>query len=185
MSTLSDCVFEWMRREFASRLGVCAAELRPETPLSRFLPSERRREFWRSAQRELAVRLPTLQLPLRIERRGHWLILGNAARALVVGLWLGAKWLAFPLAFVAMAVGYMIFHLVTARWATEHPDLETFGDLSRWLLARNMKKFRQEFGLKPTHDEIFHTLRALLIEQGVEPERITPEASLGELLDEG
>jgi hypothetical protein len=174
-----------MRREFACRLGVCAAELRPETPLSRFLPSERRREFWRSAQRELAVRLPTLQLPRRIERTGNWLVLANSARALVVGLWLGAKWLAFPVAFAAMGAGYVVFRLATSRWATEHPDLETFGDVSRWLLARNMKKFRHQFGLQPTHDEIFQTLRALLIEQGVEPQRITPEASLAELLGEG
>jgi len=184
MSTLSDCVFEWMRREFANRLGVCAGEMRPETPLSRFLPSERRREFWRIAQRELTVRLPTLQLPRPIERTGNWLVLANSARALVVGLWLGTKWLAFPVAFAAIGAGYLIFRLVTTRWATDHPDLETFGDMSRWLLARNMKKFRKQFGLKPTHDEIFHTVRALLIEQGVKPERITPEASLAELLDE-
>ena len=184
MNTLSDCVFEWMRHEFAPLLGVCERDLRPETPLSRFLPSERRREFWRVGQRQLGLRFPTLVLPPQLERTGYWLAMGSAGRSLIITLLFGAKWLALPAALVALVLFGAIYRIATARWATEHPDLETFGDLSRWLLARNMKKFRVRFGVKPTSDEIFATIRAMLIELGADGNRITPETSFAELCDE-
>jgi len=173
-----------MRREFAPLLGVCEGDLRPETPLSRFLPRERRREFWQVGQKQLGLRFPTLVLPQSVARTGDWFVIGSAGRTLIVSLLFGAKWLALPAALAALVFFGAIYRIATARWATEHPDLETFGDLSRWLLARNMKKFRLRFGLKPTHDEIFATLRAMLIEMGVEPDRITPDTSLATLCDD-
>jgi hypothetical protein len=184
MTTLSDCVFAWMRREFAPLLGVCEGELRPETPLARFLPSERRREFWHIGQKQLDLRFPTLMLPQPVEQTGFWFVIGSAGRTLITCFVLGANWLAWPAALVAALLSSQIFRFATARWATEHPDLETFGDLSRWLLARNMKRFREQFGLKPTYDEIFTTIRVMLIEMGAEPSRITPETSFAELCDD-
>jgi hypothetical protein len=183
MTTLSDCVFAWMRREFAGLLGICEQDIRPETPLARFLPKERRRAFWRLGQSQLGLRFPTLQLAPGMERTGNWLTIGSFARAVLYGLLIGPKWLVPPLILLASFGTPILFHFVSLPWQTEHPDLETFGDLSRLLLARNMKKFRGEFGLRPNHDEIYSTIRALLIENGVAPAAITPDVSFAELCD--
>jgi hypothetical protein len=90
-------------------------------------------------------------------------------RGLIVGLFLAAQ-AALPLAvvsFLATAIGYFAY---SRRWATEHSEIDTFGDLSRWILARNLKRFRQQFGVKPNRDEIFATVKAILVETGgVEP----------------
>ena len=184
MRTLSDCVFDWMRREFAPRLGVCAGEIRRETPLARFLPSERRRAFWSEGQRELGLRFPTLELPPQLQRTGFWVAGGSALRMLVFGLAIGIKAFAFPLALVSAVASAALYGWLMRSWATERPDLETFGDLSKLLLARNLKTFRQRFGLKPNRDEIFTVLVALLAEHlGVDPREITPETSFAELID--
>ncbi len=184
MDTLSDCVFAWMRREFAPLLGVCEREIRPETPLDRFLPSERRREFWRTAQRRLGVRFPTLQLPHVLHHTGHWVALASAARTLVVGLVLGAKWFVLPLAIASGALAAAFYFGFTLRWATQRPDLATFGDLSRLLLASNLKMFRLRFGIKPNRDEIFAIVVVILSEQlGVDPQEITSETSFSELTE--
>jgi hypothetical protein len=183
MPTLSECVFVWMRREFAGLLGVCEQDIRPDTPLARFLPSERRRAFWRLGQSRLGLRFPTLQLSAAMERTGNWLTIGSIARAVLYGLLIGPKWLTVPLVFLASIGSPILYHFFSLPWQTEHPDLETFGDLSQWLLARNMKKFRSKFGLVPDHDEIYSTIRAMLIETGVAPSAITPDASFSDLCD--
>jgi hypothetical protein len=182
MDTLSDCVFVWMRHEFAPLLGVCEREIRPDTPLSRFLPSERRREFWRVGERQFGLRFPALQLPASVSRTGGWLTTLAVARTVLVGVVLGAKWLLLPLALASWVFAAALFHRLSAPWATEHPGLETFGDLSRLLLARNMKTFRLRFGLKPNHDEIAATVVAILAEiAGVDPRGITPDTALTDL----
>lgn len=183
METLSDCVFAQMRRELAPRLGVCEQALRPETPLWQVLPRERRRELWRSLERELGLRLPTLQLPPALERIQSWLTIVSIFRTIVGGALFGPKLLVWPLLLVGGAAIHAVFHVITRPWATEHPDLETFGDLLRWLLARNMKRFRTEFRIQPNRDEIYITLRAMLIEHGARPAAITPDASLTDLLE--
>src|SRR5262245_19776800 len=183
MDTLSECVFVWTRREFARMLGVCEQEIRAETPLSRFLPRERRRQFWRAGEKELGLRFPTLVLPASIARAEQWLTLTAPLRSIVFGVLVGPKWLIVPMVLVSTLVTTVLFYVVTLPWATEHPDLETFGDFSNWLLARNMKRFRQQFGLKPNHDEIFITIKAMLVEMGVEAKSVTPDASFTELID--
>ena len=182
METLSDCVFEWMRREFAPLLGVCEQNIRPETPLSRFLPSERRCEFWRRGQRELGVRFPSLGLPPAMQRVGSWLTISSIGRAILYCLLVGPRWLILPLVVIAPVGTQALFHLATLPWATELPDLHTFADLSEWLLATNMKYFRRKFGVRPNRDEIFVTLKAMLIELGADPEKINPDATFTELL---
>jgi len=182
MDTLSDCVFEWMRREFAPLLGVCEQEIRPETPLSRFLPSERRCEFWRRGQRELGIRFPFLYLPPALQRVGGWLTIGSIGRAILYCFLVGPRWLVFPLVVIVPMGTHAIFHLATLPWATDLPGVYTFADLSQWLLARNMKFFRLKFGLRPSRDEIFVTLKAMLIELGADPEKIKPDATFTELL---
>ena len=98
METLTDRVFAWMRHEFAPLLGACERDIRPDTPLSRFLPRERRREFWSTAQRQFDLRLPALELPPAMQLTGHWLALASMWRTILVCLLLGAKWIALPLA---------------------------------------------------------------------------------------
>jgi len=182
MKTLSDCVFDWMQHDFAARLGVCEREIRRETPLSRFLPSERRREFWQTQERQLGVQFPRLELPLPLQRRGNWLAGGSALRTLLWALLLGAKWFALPLGVGAGAVAWLLYRWLTLPWATERPDLETFGDLARLLLAGNMKTLRQRFGVPPNREEIFATVVALLADvAGVDPREITSETKLDEL----
>ena len=182
MVTLTDCVFATVRRDLALRLGVCEHSIRPETPLSRFLPTERRRAFWRQCQRELGLRFPPLTIPPALERAGSWLTIGSIIRSLVCGLVIGPKWLVLPLVICSTFVTPIVFYFASLPWATEHPELETFGDLSRWLLACNMKKFRRQFGLQANHDEIYLTIKAMLMEMGAEPACITPDASFTELL---
>ena len=182
MDTLSDRVFAWMRREFAPLLGVCEQDIRPETPLSRFLPSERRSEFWRRGQRELGVRFPSLCLPPAMQRVGGWLTIGSIGRAIIYCLLVGPRWLVLPLVVVAPVRTHALFRLATLPWATDLPDVYSFADLSRWLLARNMKYFRLKFGVRPNRDEIFVTLKAMLIELGADPEKIKPDATFTELL---
>jgi hypothetical protein len=182
METLSDCVFAWMRHEFAPLLGVCEQEIRQETPLARFLPSERRREFWRNGQRQFGLRFPTLQLPASLSQTGGWLTALAVGRTVLVSMVLGAKWMVLPLALATWVVAAALYARVTAPWATEHPELETFGDLSRLLLARNMKTFRKRFGLKPNRDEIFATVVSILTEMGADPRQITPESKFSDLL---
>src|SRR5262245_42808188 len=97
METLSDRVFEWVQHEFALRLGVCERSIHRDTPLARFLPPERRREFWTASERELGLRFPTLELPPAMRFWGHVLALGSAMRSLAVGVLFGAKWLVVPL----------------------------------------------------------------------------------------
>jgi hypothetical protein len=182
MPNLSDCVFNWMRHEFAMLLGICERDIRPDTPLDRFLPSDRRREFWNTAQRRLGVRFPTLQLPPALHRAGRWVALASAARTLVVGLVLGAKWFVLPLAIASGVLAAAFYFGFTLRWATERPDLATFGDLSRLLLAGNMRTFRRQFGIKPNREEIFATVVAVLSRQlGVDPREITPQTTFSEL----
>ncbi len=179
MPTLTELTFAYQRRQWAGQLGLCEEAIRPETPLDWYVPQERRRAFWDEMQRQCGVRMPTLQLPAALQRAGWWLSWGAAVRGLIVGLCLAVKWLVLPLAvvsFVATAIGYFS---LTRRWATEHPEIDSFGDLSRWILARNLKRFRQEFGIKPNRDEIFAAVKAVLVESfGCEPAEVTMEASL-------
>ncbi len=179
MPTLSELTFAYLRQQWARQLCLCEDAIRPETPLDWYVPKETRRAFWDEAQRQLNVRMPTLYLSRTMQRAGWWLSCGAAVRGLIVGLCLAVKWFALPLAivsFVATAIGYIAF---TRRWATEHSEIDSFGDLSRWILARNLKRFRQQFGVKPNRDEIFATVKAILVEAaGVEPCEVTMEARL-------
>jgi hypothetical protein len=122
-------------------------------------------------------------LPPSLARAERWLAIGSSLRSLILALLFAPKWLAVPLAFLSGVVTSALFHLVTRPWATEHAEIQTFGDLSAWLLARNMKKFRREFGLQPNHDEIYLTIKSMLVEMGVDPATITPDASFSGLLD--
>jgi hypothetical protein len=180
--TLSDRVFDWMRHEFAPLLGVCEREIHRDTPLARFLPSERRREIWRTAQRHFDLRLPALQLPPAMQLAGHWLAMASMWRTILIGLVLGAKWVVVPLAFVTWLVSAGFYCWVTRPWATELPGLETFGDLSQQILVRNLKTFRRRFGAKLTRDEIFATVVAMVAEHfGVDAQRITWDTRFDEL----
>src|SRR5262245_61756504 len=182
MDTLTDRVFDWMRREFAPVLGVCERDIRPETPLDRFLPSERRREFWSTAQRQFGLRLPVLQLPPTMVLTGHWLALASMGRTLLIGLVIGAKWIVLPLAFVTWLVSAGFYYWVTRPWATELPGLATFGDLSQQILVRNLKTFRRRFGVKLSRDEIFAAVAAIVSEHfGVDPKQITWDTRFDEL----
>jgi hypothetical protein len=175
--TLSELTFAYLRRQWAVQLCLCEEAIRPETPLEWYVPKETRPAFWDNVRRQANVRMPTLELSPTLSRVGWWLSWAAAVRGLIVGLFLAAQ-AAIPLAvvsFVATAMGYFAF---TRRWATEHPEIDTFGDLSRWILARNLKRFRQQFNIKPNRDEIFATVKAVLVEScGVEPAKVTMEAS--------
>ncbi|HZN33723.1 MAG TPA: hypothetical protein VFB80_07880, partial [Pirellulaceae bacterium] len=161
----------------------CEREIHPDTPLARFLPSERRREFWTTAQRQFGLRLPALRLPLSMQIAGHWLTLAAVGRTVLIGLVLGAKWIVLPLVFVTWLLTSAFYDWITRPWATELPGLETFGDLSRMLLARNVKTFRSRFGLKPNRDEIYAAVAAILAEQlGVDPREITWDTRFDELI---
>ena len=182
METLTDRVFDWMRHEFAPLLGVCERDIRPETPLVRFLPSERRRDFWRTAERQFDLRLPGLRLPPTMHLAGHGLAMASMWRTVLIGLVLGAKWVVVPLAFATWVVSAGFYYWVTRPWATELPGLQTFGDLSQQILGRNLKMFRRRFGVKLTRDEIFAAVVAILSEQlGVDPKRITWDTRFDEL----
>jgi hypothetical protein len=76
-----------------------------------------------------------------------------------------------------------LFRIFSAPWRTELPGIETFGDLSRAVLARNLRTCRELFGLAPTRDEIFAVVARILVDFGADPERITPDAQLADLLE--
>jgi hypothetical protein len=183
MVTLSDCVFALTRREFAQLLHVCEDDIRPDTPLTQLIATDRRRDIWNSAQRQLGWQFPELELPAGMVRFGWGLSLASSARTAIVMLVLGAKWVALPLALGTLLASASLYRLLTRPWRTELPRLETFGDLSRALLARNMHTCRDLFGLKPTREEIFAAVSVILEDVGADPKKITPDTPLLHLIE--
>ena len=183
MVTLTDCTFAWLRRDFARQFNLDERLIRPETPLSQVLPPAKRTHLWRSGQRRLGLDLPTLELPPALARTGWLLSLGSGGRAGLVALVLGGQWIALPVALAGLVGFAALFRVLSAPWRTELPGIETFGDLSRAVLARNLRCCRQLFGLEPTRDEIFAVVARILVDFGAERKRITPEARLVDLLE--
>ncbi len=181
--TLSDCTFAWLRREVAAVLGVNEQDIVPDTRLDRLLPPARRRQVWLASQRRLGLELPALELPPIMVRTGWLLSLGSGARAGLIALLLGAKFLALPLAVGSAVALAALYRVVTAPWRTELPGITTFGDLSAAVLARNMAACRDLFGLNPTRDEIYAAVSQILVQVGADPNRITPETPLLELVE--
>jgi len=183
MPTLSELTFDYLRRHWSHQLLIAEAAIRLDVPLEWYVPKERRREFWDEHERQLGLRMPELHLTPLMEQAG-WCLSGAAAvRGLVLGLLLAVKWIALPLAIVSFLLTANGYFRWTRRWATEHPEIQTFGDLSRWILARNVKHFRRKFGIKPNRDEIFAAVKAVLVESlGVEPREVTMDARFVDIL---
>jgi len=183
MVTLSECTFALLRRELAAELKVAEGDIEPSSPLERVIPPGRRPAVWRGSESRLGLALPALELSPAMARTGRLLSLGTGLRAGVVGLVLGAKWLAFPLAVAGLVAFAAFYRVLSSPWRTHLPGIETFGDLAGAVLARNMAACRDLFGLSPTRDEIYAAVVLILEEVGADPKRITPETPLVELLD--
>src|SRR5687767_11751266 len=137
MVTLTNCTFALVRRELARELNIREDEIVPESPVARVIPLHRRPRLWQACRSHLGLALPDLQLSPAMARTGRLLSFGSALRAGAIGLLLGAKWLALPLAMAALVAFAVLYRVLTSPWRTELSGIETFDDLTRAVLARN------------------------------------------------
>jgi hypothetical protein len=183
MITLTDCTFAWMRRELALILRVREEYIQSETPLSWLIPAERRREVWQTGEQRLGLQFPILELPTTMRHAGWYTSLLSGVRSALVALCFGANWFALPLGLASFVGWAVLYRLVTTPWRTELTRIETFGDLSRALVARNLPKCQVLFGLQPTREEIFAVVATILEEVGADPDRIKLETPLVQLIE--
>lgn len=158
-------------------------DIEAASPLERVIPPSRRPTIWRGSQSRWGLALPELELSPAMARTGRLLSVGSGLRTGVLALVLGAKWLALPLALAGLVAFAAFYRVLTSPWRTQLPGIETFGDLARAVLARNMAACRGFFGLAPTREEIYAAVVQILEEVGADPKRIKPETPLVELLD--
>jgi hypothetical protein len=140
---------------------------------------------WKSLQAHTGLELPPLQLsdPDRHSARliawGGWLMAAGSALVIMqpqtVGQFFGLLAVLAPL-----VIGCHRF----AEWllqsrAVELDQLATVSDLVLAIVGANLKRLRTRYGIKPNRDEIFATVKHLLVEHcGVDPAKVSPDAIL-------
>jgi acyl carrier protein len=178
---LTAAAFYRLRRGLCEVAALERRDVRPSTPVTSLLPRGSRRATWQRLGELLALKLPPLQRPAWLSQ---CLLYGPLVAVAVSAFWLAIDrpgrlhdgWPALAAWGVYLAVeGY----LGTRQFAVWLPrGTHTLGDLARDALARNAGAFRDPL-LAWHHREIWHTLvRIISTQLGVDPARVTPQATI-------
>ena len=173
---LTSAAFYRTRRALVETLGLDRRQVKPATPLEVILPEDTRREKWLRIQDATRLKLQNLQYT-------GWSVMTLLAVgvALTVGpgvfMRAGAGGLAL-LFFLGLVAGGFLLR-ISPELAVEFPhDEATVGDLARDVLALNHGRLAAEVG-SWSKDEVWETLcRVIVMQTGVEREKIGPEARI-------
>ena len=172
---LSSMTFYKVRRALMSVLEVERNALRVSTELSAIIP-KRRRRTWRAIEKVAGLRLPML-------RRPRWVVTIATLAVIALGITVPALLGLRPFgggmatAFISMIVFAFIFYRLTQFSAYVFPpDVETVGQLTKAVLARNYQPIVAEAKQSATDDEVWDILRRIVGEQlGVRIDQLTKE----------
>jgi hypothetical protein len=184
MATLTDCTFAELRPILAQLLRVPIDSIQPTMPISPYLPVEARSRFRRQLARASALKIP--ELTYRAATGGREAVFGICIRVAtaVLAAFCDLQWFVIPIGVLSAAFSTALIDCIHRHYVAEenHPEIITFEDLARWVLARNMKRLRQRFNLKADHAEILVTIKAVLLEQmAVDPRRVKEDFCFAEL----
>ncbi|MBL0161973.1 MAG: hypothetical protein IPP47_33690 [Bryobacterales bacterium] len=176
---LTSVAFYRLRRAFVDVLSVQRRQIRPETPLEPLLPIQRRRALWTAIEHRMALKMPNLHYPRRIDW-GLTALCVPAALTPVPFLQTGGY--TVPLLLVLPMLGYALAHgllRLVSQLAVEFPSgIVTVGDLARDVLARNYAVLVESTG-GWTSQAVYDVLVDVIVRQtGVDRAQITPEARL-------
>jgi hypothetical protein len=173
---LTSAAFYRTRRALVETLGLDRRQIKPATPLEVVLPKDTRRDKWLRIQDATRLKLPDLQYT-------GWSVMTLLAVGVALTLGPGLYWRAgagmLALLFILglVAGGFLI--KISPQLAVVFPhDEATVGDLARDLLALNHGQLVAAVG-SWSRDEVWETLcRVIVIQTGVEREKIRPEAGI-------
>jgi acyl carrier protein len=185
----SAAAFYALRRGAMAALTVDRAAIRPAAPASLLAgPYRGRLERWSLLESASGLRLPPLRLPNGIF---CFIVALSLASGLVAGRAAYRASGDFGGAFVACVLVplpvLLALTLLASPLARSVPDdCETLRGLTRAVAARNLGTLAARGGRRPTGDETFAALRAIIVETlGVAPEAVTPAARIIEDLGAG
>jgi len=174
---LTAIAFYGIRQTLIAVTGRDRREIRPSTKLADLLAPGIRKSAWRKMGRDLAVRMPSLDVPAW----GVPLVIGCGIAA---GIALGA---ALPPAFFFVAaIGAIVAIVVSARllfklFGTSLPrHMQTVGQVAAAVVAKNYAQLSED-RVSRDSEEVWQSLRILLAEQfGMDPEEITKQSRLAD-----
>lgn len=173
---LTSAAFYRTRRGIIDTLGIERREIRPSTLLAVILPRSNRCENWRRIQEAMKLKLPDLRHPGWIQLG---LIAAGVALAVATGLYSGASYKWISLLFIlGLVVGGFAIKL-SPSLAVAFPNRNvTVGDLARDVLAINYAHLASEIGSSNKNDVWEALCRVIVLQTGVAPDKITPQARI-------
>lgn len=173
---LTSAAFYRTRRGIIEALEISRREIKPSTRLESILPRSTRREQWHRVQNGMSLKLPALQHPGWIQ---FCLLTTGVIASVGTGIYCGAGfgWLAL-LFFVGIVAGGFLIRL-SSPLAISFPNGNvTVGDLARDVLAVNHARLISDVGGWNEKDVWESLCRLIVIQTGVEPEKIKPDARI-------
>jgi acyl carrier protein len=174
---LSSMTFYKVRRALMSVLQVERKEVRVSTELSALM-SKQRRKTWQAIEKLTGFRLPPLRRPRRVVMISALAVIGlGIAVPAMLGLRPFGGGVAAALA--SMCIFAFVFYQITESLAYMFPpDVETVGQLTKGILARNYQPIVAEAQKSSTDEEVWDILRRIVGEQFAVPiERLTKETN--------
>jgi hypothetical protein len=179
---LSAVTFYKLRRAFESLFGVPRKAISPDASVGNLLPLKERNRGWERLQEHLGLTLPRLHFP-------GWLLL----LALVIpptllvslrvfwGVGLTALWI-FNISCALYLVTFVsIIPAIDERFPLSRiipRDCETFGGLTKVILAKNYASFASQHGSSRGSD-VLNAVRQLTATQlTMDPEEISPDTRI-------
>ncbi|HEY3441139.1 MAG TPA: hypothetical protein VGK29_10325 [Paludibaculum sp.] len=176
---LTSAAFYRLRRALVDVLNVQRRQIRPDTPLEPLLPVQRRRALWTAIEHRMALKIPNLHYPRRID----WCLTAICVLAALTPVpLLPTGWYTVPMLLVLPMLGYALGHgllRLMPHLAVEFPNgIVTAGDLARDVLARNHAALVKSTG-GWNSQAVYDVLIDVIVRQtGVDRAQITPEARL-------
>jgi hypothetical protein len=179
---LTSAAFYRTRRGFVDGLGMNRRGIGPSTTLEAILPRGNRRANWRRVQAATNLHIPDLEFPtsLQLSLLAFGMIISFTTTAAVyhgLGIQIGIVY-----GLIALVVGGSIVTILTklsrpAAAAFPHRAV-TVGDLSKDVLATNHAQLAKSVG-SWNKKEVWEALcRVIVIQTGIAPENIKPEARI-------
>lgn len=173
---LTSAAFYRTRRAIIDSLGVSRREVKPSARLDQIFPRRRRREHWRRVQNAMTLDLPALQHPVSLQ---IGLITTGVTATVGAGIYRGVSVPWVCLLFMTGVVAGGILIRLSPALASAFPNGNvTVGDLAKDVLAVNHARLVKDVGAWNEKDVWTSLCRVIVLQTGVRPEKITPDARL-------